>query len=105
MGHLCLVIEIPLHAFLEAGLEGFLRCPAEFPPNLAGVNRVRFVVAGTVGDIDNSTVAFGDKQADQGRTYKTGSASDKDSLRCVGRGNLAEAVVFHRVYYSMLTLT
>ena len=51
MGNPCFVVEIPLDRLQETGLEGFLRCPAEFTADLAGVDCVALVVAGAVGDI------------------------------------------------------
>jgi len=44
-----LVVEVPLDGLSEAALEIFLRFPAEFALDLAGVDRVAEVVAGAVG--------------------------------------------------------
>jgi hypothetical protein len=42
------VVEVPLDGLAEAGLEGFGGVPAEFGFDLAGVDGVAAVVAGTV---------------------------------------------------------
>ena len=51
MGDPGVVVEIPLDGLLEAGLEGFLRCPTQLSADLAGVDGVALVVARSVSDV------------------------------------------------------
>jgi hypothetical protein len=43
------VVEVALHGLADAALEGFLRRPAEFALDLAGVDGSAQIVAGAVG--------------------------------------------------------
>ena len=45
------MVQVPLHGFGNAGVEGFRRLPAEFTFNLVRINGVAAVVAGAVGDV------------------------------------------------------
>ena len=44
------VVEIPLNGLADAGLESFLRRPAQLAAQLGGVDGVASIVAGAVGD-------------------------------------------------------
>ena len=57
-----LVIQIPLHGFLDTGLESFLWLPAEFLFKLTGIDGVAAVVARTIlneGDLCGVALAIG----------------------------------------------
>src|SRR5690606_35785691 len=43
------IVDVPVHRLFEPGLEGFLRTPAEFAPDLGRVDGIAQVVAGSVG--------------------------------------------------------
>src|SRR5690606_25457054 len=45
------VVQVPLDGFAQAGFEAFLRHPAKFALDLAGVDGVAQVVAGAVFDV------------------------------------------------------
>src|SRR5207253_1838152 len=44
-----LMVEVPLHGFCQAALEGFPRRPAQLALDLAGVDGVAVIVAGSIG--------------------------------------------------------
>lgn len=45
-----LIVQIPTNRLSKTRIKRLLRRPIEFPSDLAGVDRVAEVVAGTVGD-------------------------------------------------------
>ena len=51
------VIQIPMHGFADAGLEGLGGGPAQLGFQLAGINGVAAVVAGAVGYVGDLVLA------------------------------------------------
>jgi len=75
-----LVFQIPLHGFSDAGVEGFLGCPAELALDFGGVDGVALVVAGAVGDVGDEVGVAGNSGGFSGGEFFEQGADGADDF-------------------------